>query len=173
LKLELAWLSSKNQSVRTRSLAWVGAALLLLPAICHARRIGYIPRPEQLSSQAALICTGKVISMAYTGSNLMSVYDGGVAQGYPETWMSARVKVLHVFKGSAPAEIVIRYRVPRPNGLLCDSPIHMRLATGDRYRFFLGSASEQGEFVECSTAGSTMALASRLFSRMRPLTIPS
>jgi hypothetical protein len=62
--------------------------------------------------------------------------------------MSARVKVLHVFKGSAPQEIVLRFRMPQPNLMLVDSPIHMGLAQGARYRFFLKPAAKKDEFVD-------------------------
>jgi hypothetical protein len=133
--------------MRTRTLAWVGAALLLMPGTSHARKIGYMPTSEQLNAQATVVCNGEVISTALTGPNLVSVYAGGGSGGYAETWMTARVKVLHVFKGSAPAEIVFKYRVPQPNVLLFNSPIHMHLAAGERYRFFLKPGQAKGEFV--------------------------
>jgi hypothetical protein len=106
-----------------------------------------MPTSEQLNAQAPVVCNGEVISTAYIGPNLVSVYAGGVSAGYPETWMAARVKVLHVFKGSAPAEIIFKYRVPQPDALLMDSPIQMHLAVGERYRFFLKPGSAKGEFI--------------------------
>jgi hypothetical protein len=130
-----------------RPLASVALLLLLGHGVAQARAIGYIPTTEQLEAPAALVCNGKVLSTAYSGPDLISVYVGGVPQGYPETWMSARVKVFHVFKGAAPAEIIVRYRAPQPQALLVDSPIHVRLIEGDRYYFFLKPGPKDGEFI--------------------------
>lgn len=121
--------------------------VLLLPLTSHARRIGYVPTAEQLQEQATLVCNGRVISIEPTGPDLTSIYAGGVPQGYPETWMSAHVQVLHTFKGTAPTEIIFRYRVPQPSGFLMNSPIHLRLEEGERYRFFLKPGPSTGEFV--------------------------
>ena len=61
--------------------------------------------------------------------------------------MSARVQVLHTFKGTAPVEIIFRYRVPQPSAFLVNSPIHLRLEKGERYRFFLQPGSKKNEFL--------------------------
>jgi hypothetical protein len=132
--------------MQTRQFASV-ALLLLGHGVAQARHIGYIPTTEQLETPATLVCIGEVLSTASSGPDLISVYTGGVLQGYPETWMSARVKVLHVFKGAAPAEIIFRYRAPQPQALLEDSPIHVRLIGGNRYYFFLKPGLKAGEFI--------------------------
>jgi hypothetical protein len=132
--------------VHARSLASVALLFVGLAGNAQARAINYNPTLAQLETPSAVVCNGEIISTPRSGPDLFSVYKGNGPQGYPETWMSARVRVLHVFKGSAPAEIVFRYRVSQSEAGV-DLPIHVRLYQGDRCRFFLVPAGKQGEFV--------------------------
>lgn len=123
-------------------------AFLTIPGMgAQARKIAPIPSLGQLEAASTLVCNGQVIDTALTGPDLISVYKGGVPAGYEETWMTAHVRVLHVFKGAAATLMVVRYRVPRPNAFLGDPPIHLQLAAGERYRFFLKPAATAGQFV--------------------------
>src|ERR1700733_7272236 len=91
-------------------------ALVLIYAISASSlsaRPGRIPTSEELAEKASLICNGRV----------ESITEGRTERGTGVSWDSitfftAKIKVLHVFKGQAPSEIEIKYHLgPNvPNG---------------------------------------------------------
>ena len=102
-------------------------------------RLFRIPTPEELAQKATLICNGRV----------ESITEGRTDKGTGGSWDSitfftAKIKVLHVFKGEAPSEIEIKYRSgPNvPNG-----PIQVDLIKGERFRFYLKKGMGESSFV--------------------------
>jgi len=94
-------------------------------------RIVLPPLPDALAKQSALICNGQVESITETGTDKTGSHPWDSV-----THLTAKIKVLHVFKGQAPAEIEIKYN--SGPGLI-NGPIQISLEKDKRYRFFLKS----------------------------------
>jgi hypothetical protein len=102
--------------------------------------------PEELEPMATLICNGAVLSVEQM--ELKDYSYPGVGPPVIHEWrMRARIKVLHVFKGDAPAEIELRYTTWIPDQLMGNNPEHIALQKGERYRFFLKPDGRNAGFV--------------------------
>lgn len=102
-------------------------------------RIILVPKPEEMADQATLICNGVVEAITENSidKDLVRPWDS-------VTHLTAKIKIVHVFKGNAPPEIEIAYRSgPHPpNG-----PYQIHLTEGERYRFFLKNGKSGSSFV--------------------------
>lgn len=115
----------------------VSVSLLFLFTVSCAARPVRPWLPEELEPRADLICNGTVISVEDTGIKMNSSYPNVSPPSLPEMVVLAKIKVLHVFKGKAPAVIEFRCRVLQPKTEIGDGPEHVDLGKGLRYRFFL------------------------------------
>jgi hypothetical protein len=125
-----------NMMTKTLALALIYA----ISASSLSARGVRVPGPDELAAQSTLICNGLVESIAEDGTD----------KGHVNPWESvnhftAKIKVLHVFKGDAPAEIEIKYPLG-PNGL-GNGPIQIQLTAGARFRFFLKSGPNAPYYV--------------------------
>jgi hypothetical protein len=92
-----------------------------------------VPTPEQLAEKADLICTGQVLDIVEdaTGKSIVNRPPVDPGNLIPVT---AKVKVLHVFKGQLPSEIKIKYILQL---IVVGYPAHMDITKDSRYRFYL------------------------------------
>jgi hypothetical protein len=137
--------------VRATNCLSVSVSLLLLfSAVCAARLVRPW-LPEELEPKATLICNGTVLSVEETGIKKDFLYpDIAPSWHQVEMVMLAKIKVLHAFKGQAPAIIEFRYRVLAPSPhttVVCDGPDHVNLQKDGRYRFFLKPDDLRGGYV--------------------------
>jgi hypothetical protein len=129
----------------------VKASVILLffwPIVCEARPVR-VWLPEELEAKASLVCNGTVIAIAESGIKKDFPYPNVSPPTSHEIVLWAKIKVLHVFKGQAPAEIELRYLVLQPTSalMIIDGPMHIDLQKGSRYRFFLKPDVARGEYV--------------------------
>lgn len=117
----------------------IGKTLTLIGMACLSGTecYAYHWKPEVLEANATVICSGKVLSMEEGQKVDPSVGD---------VMVRAKVKILHVFKGQAPAEMEVRFR--EYSGYLeLQGPVEVELRTGQRYRFFLTAESLKHGFI--------------------------
>jgi hypothetical protein len=123
------------------------AALLLTLSLATGRPVNP-PHPEWLVQRADLVCSGVVLSV----TDLHIKIDSEYANVYPplshEMWMRARIKLLHLFKGTAPATFDVDYRTELPDYIAPDGPNHVSLEKGRRYRFFLKPDKTAGAYLD-------------------------
>jgi len=131
--------------MRSTNCLAVGVSLLLLFSAVGAARPVIPFFPEELEPKASLICNGTVISVEETGIKKNFSYPNISPSVNVEKVMLAKIKVLHVFKGQAPAEIEFRYRVSTQVAI--DGADHIELEKGKRYRFFLKPDDVRGGYV--------------------------
>jgi hypothetical protein len=127
------------------------------------------PPPEELYDKATLACTGQVLSITdditgkpflLRGRNLL----GRTSDRATVLHLTAKIKILHIFKGEAPAEIEIKYLIQQASG---DWPEYLRLWAGHRYRFFLQKTDEKSNapsYVGVASNGFKDAFAAMLLS---------
>ena len=121
----------------------IGLVLSLIAVNRIEARPVHVLEPEELETQASLICNGTVVSIEEVG-----VRDNSYPGVIHEMRMRAKVKVLHLFKGTAPDEIELQYTTAAPARVgMMNAPLHIGLQKGKRYRFFLKAAGLNGEFV--------------------------
>ncbi len=127
--------------MQMKAIAYALAFILIyaISASSLSARPVRIPKPEELADKAILICNGLV----------ESIIEGNTEKGPGGSWDSithftAKIKILHVFKGQAPPEIEIKYHLgPNvPNG-----PIQVSLIKGERFRFYLKNGMSESSFV--------------------------
>jgi hypothetical protein len=125
----------------------VGAMMLLTIRLGYARLVAEPSSSDGFEYLSTLTCNGIILSAANTSTKVDSIYANTEPSLFHEVWMRARVKVLHVFKGTAPAEIDFSYRVTPPDAVMLDGPEHVDLKVGKRYRFFLRPGFEGKSYV--------------------------
>jgi hypothetical protein len=123
--------------------------------------------PEQLKPLANLICNGTVLSVEQTELK-DSMYPYITPPAIHERIMRARIKVLHVFKGAAPAEIELRYTTWIPDKMMGNNPEHINLQKGERYRFFLKPDEAHSGYVGVLDGGADDDFAVELLSPNEP-----
>jgi hypothetical protein len=127
-----------EQGVRTGRLAIVTAVICLSPLLAQARVI-LPPAVDDMENRATLVCNAVVESITKVGPI-------GPPTGIYKVRMEARLKILHVFKGSAPKEITYYYGAwgngEPPNAT------SFELSTNTRYRFFLVPGTPKGDFTD-------------------------
>lgn len=114
--------------------------------LCLAGHVGARPvltiTPEQLVERADVVCNGLVLDVTKTGRKGEVVLHGN--KGLAAEWWKARIKVLSVFKGSAPTEIEMTFpqldweKVKMVN----NGPLQIGIAPQKRYRFYLNHAAK-------------------------------
>ncbi len=109
------------------------SSFILITALAEAREMrGY--GPEEVEAMASLICNGKVVSIEAVAKKDYFYPEWGKHTEYEK---DAQIRVLHVFKGSAPEIIQFTYRANDPKKRLADGGEHVFLQKGERCRFFL------------------------------------
>jgi len=125
---------------------WLPLSIVLsivFSPVCLARQYAPIP-PEELEAQATLICNGTVLSVKDTGIKRNFTYSEIGPSSLTERVILAKIKVLHVFKGKAPAIITFRYRIAGYANQVPEGDEHINLEKGVRYRYFLKPDPTQG-----------------------------
>jgi hypothetical protein len=124
--------------IMLRFCAAILAMLLLVPAMGQARPVNEVP-PEEMESNAGVVCNGTVLSMEETGIK-RDVSFPAVLPVFHLAQVKAHVKTLHVFKGQVPADFDLFYEtldMAKYPQMMGDAPERIYLQKGGRYRFFL------------------------------------
>jgi hypothetical protein len=131
------------------------ALSLLIPCVAQARGF-HFPATDELDKASTLICNAVVESVTDTGKPIVGVL-------CPEKRMEAKLKVLHVFKGRANAQITIAYRNIDWTHLtiITDGPDEIHLEPGSRYRFFLVPDQVPGVYTDAQYKTQDEALATQ------------
>jgi len=132
--------------MRFANLLKLAALAWLLGMTTSDARIFQPWSPEELEAKADLICNGTVLSVEKTGVEKDFTYPNISPSTHHEIVMRAKIKVLHVFKGTAPTEIEFTYRVSEEVAQI-NGAMHVNLAKGDRCRFFLKPGDASSHFV--------------------------
>jgi hypothetical protein len=108
-------------------LSGILCVLLYTVSLSHvSARIIIPPAPEVLAEQSTLVCNGRVESVSVTGDGFSAI-------------ITAKIKVLHVFKGEPLSELEIRYDNSQEFAQNGGFPISLN--QNSRYRFFLKKGS--------------------------------
>ncbi len=103
-----------------------------------------------MENWATFICTGTIVSVDNTGIKSEVPFPGVGPEVFYFVRLRARVKVLHTFKGTKPAEFELNYDILDPDEYrepMGNGPERILLQIGARYRFFLKPGGGKGEYV--------------------------